>query len=103
MLRSSSDDPISSYLCLLTEKDSWQLNLRPQKSTKCPKSDLKPSKMLSVQIKVDTNYRFDNNALLVVKSPRPKDPWLGTRPLRKSKKSDAEEKENRNQPGQCLE
>ena len=97
MLRSFSDDPISSYLCLLTEKDSWQLNLRPQKSTKCPKSDLKPSKMLSVQIKVDTNYRFDNNALLVVKSPRPKDPWLGTRPLRKSKKSDAEEKENRNQ------
>ena len=98
MLRSSSDDPISSYLCLLTEKDSWQLNLRPQKSTKCPKSDLKPSKMLSVQIKVDTNYRFDNNALLVVKPRRPKvDDWLGTRSLRKSKKTDAEEKENRKQ------
>ena len=86
MLRSSFDDPISSYLCLLTEKDSWQLNLRPQKSTKCPKSDLKPSKMLSVQIKVDTNYRFDNNALLVAKRPRSS---------RKSKETDAEEKENR--------
>ena len=98
MLRSSSDDPISSYLCLLTEKDSWQLDLRPQKSIKCPKSDLKPSKMLSVQIKVDTNYRFDNNALLVVKPRRPKvDDWLGTRPSRKSKKTDAEEKENRKQ------